>query len=80
VAAQEAAVTISFQGYLQIVCRWYADQAPDWRLGQTYFEVLKEQHPTLAAELSGTPWDPYDDDRRLPFFLETVHAKWEEVT
>lgn len=32
---------------------------PQWRLGQTYFNVLHTLHPELANEIRGTALDPF---------------------
>lgn len=49
---------------------------PEWRLGQTYFNVLAAVRPDLAAEVNGSLIDPFYRDARLPDFNEFVLENW----
>ena len=37
--------------------------AGEWRFGQTYFNVLHETAPAIAARIVGGPYDPFSLDR-----------------
>lgn len=47
---------------------------PEWRLGQTYFNVLYEYSPELADWVRGTYIDPFYDDSKVPVFLDNILA------
>lgn len=38
-------------------------KAGEWRFGQTYFNVLHETAPAIAARIVGGPYDPFSLDR-----------------
>ncbi len=52
---------------------------PSWRLGQTYFNVLREYKPGLAAKVHASPYDPFYDDSKLPGFFEFVVLHWNDT-
>lgn len=54
------------------------DQHPEWRVGQTYFNVLYRVRIQLANEhIRGKPGiDPFYDDRIIPAFLAEVYKRW----
>lgn len=45
---------------------------PEWRAGQTHYNVLHGAYAQLAAAVHGTPCDPFNDDTKLPAFLEFI--------
>jgi hypothetical protein len=45
---------------------------PEWRPGQTAFNVLLRLHPDLSKAVMETPLDPFYQDERLPAFLGWV--------
>lgn len=47
-----------------------------WRVGQAYYNVLRDTRPDLAGVVQGTEDDPFYDDRRIPKFLVRVRAAW----
>jgi hypothetical protein len=49
---------------------------PDWRLGQTVFNVLYEKDPALADEVRGGPVDPFYNDGLVPALMEVVKRRW----
>ena len=52
---------------------------PDWREGQTYFNVLRAMRPDLVEEISaikGSAADPYTVGLRLPAFLAWLDSVW----
>ena len=52
---------------------------PNWREGQTYFNVLRTLRPDLVDEVAavtGTGADAYTTDRNLPVFLEWLETVW----
>lgn len=51
--------------------------ATNWRLGQTYFNVLDTHRPDLARKVRGSyGLDPYYHDSQILAFLEFVEANW----
>lgn len=50
-------------------------QHPEWRRGQVFFNVLSELHPHLAHEVRGSLRDPFNDDGRIPKFLDWLHGQ-----
>lgn len=48
----------------------------DWRVGQTYFNVLHEVNPKLANIVRGSGVDCFYQDRLVPVFCEFVATKW----
>lgn len=49
---------------------------PEWRIGQTYFNVLASINPALATEVTGSLKDPFYQDAKLPGFHEFVSENW----
>jgi hypothetical protein len=49
---------------------------PEWRTGQTYFNVLYQVRPDLSEAIRCTNLDPYHNDTRLPAFLHWVETMW----
>lgn len=43
-----------------------------WRKGQCLFNKLEELFPEMAEFIRGRGADPFYDDERIPFFLETI--------
>lgn len=42
------------------------------RLGQWAFNLLSDYHPQIAQVLSGTEYDPFHDDTKIPAFLRQL--------
>ena len=64
--------------YLQAVADAPASH-PDWREGQTFYNVVRNLRPDLAqqlADIAATDLDPYTVDARLPAFLDWVDSVW----
>lgn len=43
-----------------------------WRKGQCLFNKLEELFPEVAEFIRGRGADPFYDDKRIPFFLESI--------
>lgn len=54
-------------------------RTPDWRMGQTYFNVLSQVRPDLAELVRGTELDPFYQDDRVVGFLEFVASRWDDA-
>lgn len=39
---------------------------PEWRYGQTWYNVLRRRHPDLADRVHTTELDTFDRDDRVP--------------
>lgn len=64
---------MNFHEYLQYVSQTWETNKQDWRLGQTFFNVLYVTHRELANELRGdVNLDPFYQDERIPAFLVKV--------
>ena len=50
---------------------------PEWREGQTYFNVLYRQRPELADEIRSTKLDPCYRDERVPEVQEWLQDNWD---
>ena len=65
--------------YLQIVST-VLNRTPDWREGQTYFNVLTEARPDLAEKVRGAAIDPFYQDGRIGDFLIFISDNWNEAS
>jgi len=62
---------MTFDEYVAAVYEAEAEH-PDWRTGQTYFDVLCKHNRVLAEEILGTVRDPFYIDARCAAFLRHV--------
>jgi hypothetical protein len=62
---------MEFVQYLMAVKR-ALDAHPEWRVGQTFFNVLYDLRPDCANAIRGTALDPFHRDRVLASFLICV--------
>jgi len=69
--------TLPFSYFQQEVKEQFAKN-PNWRLGQTAFNVLYEQRPDISEQIRATDIDPFYNDSRLPKFFEKVADLWEK--
>jgi hypothetical protein len=49
---------------------------PEWRVGQTYSNVLAVARPDLKTNVDGTVIDPFYLDTRVSAFVSTVRELW----
>lgn len=50
---------------------------PEWRLGQTYFNVLRAVRPDISEQIRGdVQYDPFYQDKRINDFLGFVAQAW----
>lgn len=50
---------------------------PEWRLGQTYFNVLRNERPDISEQIRGdVRYDPFYQDKRINDFLGFVAQAW----
>lgn len=52
------------------------NENPEWRPGQTLFNVLHRARPELAEEIRGTWRDPFYDDSRTTKCWEYLAVMW----
>lgn len=62
-----------------VECARRKEAHSSWRMGQTYFNVLKEVKPAFAETIRGTFLDPFHNDNRIGDFLSHVYANWTSV-
>jgi hypothetical protein len=61
---------MTYDQYLDEVKRiWSSTAHPEWRMGQTYFNVLYAIRPDLANRIRGSSLDPFYFDDRIYEFL-----------
>lgn len=70
---------MSISEYLRIVAT-VRGRTPDWRAGQTYYNVLTEARPELAEKVRGSSIDPFYQDERIADFLVFISDHWDEAT
>lgn len=51
---------------------------PNWRLGQSYFNVLHRLRPDLANKVRSTNLDTFYNDTRIPAFLAHIKEHWDD--
>lgn len=66
---------ITFNDYLAMVSSAKVDH-PEWRMGQTYFNVLYITHPAFADSFRSGKFDPFYLDDRIGSFLKLVSERW----
>lgn len=67
---------MSFDDYLRQVWTVQREQ-PEWRPGQTYFNVLHAVRPDLSAQVRASRLDPFYMNHRIDAFLEWTLDHWE---
>lgn len=68
---------MTFEDYLKS-CANSKQNNPEWRMGQTYFNVLDAIRPDLAEGLRSTiNLDPFYRDENIGEFLAYVCEHWE---
>ena len=67
---------ITFAEYQSAVVRMQR-RHPEWRRGQTAYNVLRKLRPDLVDEVLFTPLDPFSQDERLEAFLSYIEEHWE---
>lgn len=50
---------------------------PQWRRGQTCFNMLRAIKPDLADEVRTSPYDPFYMDEKLPGFFTWLSERWD---
>lgn len=61
---------VEFFDYQKLV-REVNKENPNWRIGQTYFNVLYQLYPDLADEIRGSSIDPFhtnNEEKLYDFF------------
>ena len=52
------------------------DRHPEWRKGQTAFNVLMLNRPDLSEQIRATELDPYHDNTKLGRFYQWAKENW----
>lgn len=72
---ERAAAEMTFEEYQRQVSE--VDAAiPEWRTGQTAFNVLYDIRPELADAVRATELDPFYQDELLPAFYARIEEDW----
>lgn len=66
---------ITFAQYQSVVA-WAHNRHPEWRRGQTAYNVLRRWRPELTDQVLFTPLDPFYQDDRLQLFLSFIEERW----
>lgn len=69
---------MTFADYLLLVVMTKRRE-PNWRMGQTYFNVLT-QRPDLSERVRGSTKDPFYRDELIPEFLAWIAEHWDDNT
>lgn len=67
--------TQEFNTFIKVSQKHYEEvvkDVPSYRLGQAYMNTLYELHPSIYKEVTGTPVDPFYNDKNLPLFLNKI--------
>jgi hypothetical protein len=65
----------SFNDYINRVLQMQ-EAHPEWRVGQTFFNVLYIMRPKMADQVRGSEIDPFYQDDRVLIFLAFVDEHW----
>lgn len=65
----------TFEDYKAAV-EYAHDQNPEWRRGQSAFNVLMLNRPDLSEQIRGTSIDPFGRDSLLTEFYRWVEDHW----
>ena len=65
---------VSFHEYIIVAAELFREN--DFRMGQTYFNVLLEMRPDIANHIRGTDKDAFYDNDKLPTMLAEVYKRW----
>jgi hypothetical protein len=68
---------VTFAEYLQAVADTW-DEVTDWRLGQTFYNVLADERFDLSQLAQHKSCDPFYEDKNIPDFLVCVQANWDQ--
>jgi hypothetical protein len=47
-----------------------------WRVGQVFFNVLRDYDPEIARQVHGTDLDPFDEDHRINGLMNYLETTW----
>lgn len=71
---------MTFEQFLKRVMDWrIANQhglAKEWRGGQTYMNLLYDARPDLYRKVSGTDFDAFQLDSRIPALMVWLEKNW----
>lgn len=67
---------VSYDEFLAIVER-YHKSLPDWKYGQTYFNILTSVKPLLAETIKGSLHDPSSKEKVSEETHKLVSSKWQ---
>ena len=70
---------MTFAEYLVLVAQT-KNAEPEWRMGQTYFNVLFERRDDLSEEIRGGKLDPFHNDQAIPAFLSWASDQWDRAS
>jgi len=71
----EGSPATTFADYQRAVAR-AQKRHPEWRRGQTHFNVLHRLRRDLAEAVWANPLDPFSQDERLDAFLSHIEEHW----
>lgn len=67
---------ISYQEFLDKVQALHKKMNGQWRLGQTYYNVLSNCKPNIAESIRSTIHDPFHKDIISKELEQIVQSKW----
>ena len=66
---------MSFEEY-EAAVEYAHGQHPEWRRGQTAFNVLMVNRPDLSETVRATSLDPFHDDGKIEAFFGWAKGNW----
>lgn len=69
---------MTFEQFIQAVDKYYYDNEPHQRYGQSIMNMLHKVWPDWYERISGTDFDCYYDDGTVQFTLEYLEKEWDD--
>lgn len=67
---------ILYEEFLERVEKYHNQFKQDWRIGQTYFNVLSSVRSDIAESIRGTIYDPFNKDVISPEIERYIKSLW----
>lgn len=69
---------MTFEEFLQKVDKYYYDNEPHQRYGQSVMNVLHDVYPDWRKRIVGTDFDCFYDDGIVKYTLEYLEKEWDD--
>lgn len=71
-------VISEFNEFVVAADEYSQSRLPDWRIGQSAFNLLYRVRPDLAEMLRGSDFDPFYKNENLAAFYSFVMRQWDD--